>query len=172
MSESPNATEKSYDNDRDNTHPVKFTMFVGCTSCQETNKLNDLVEESRGYAILDSGCSNTVCGENWMTKFIENLGDEERGMIKIEPSSQTFTFGDGKTVNSKRKVTIPCWMGGISGRVTTDVVDCNIPLLLSRRSMKTVGFMLNFKKDTVTVNNRHIKLKVTKSGHYALPISL
>ena len=92
--------------------------------------------------------------------------------MKIEPSNQTFTFGDGEKVKSKRKVTITCWMGGIPGQVVTDVVDCNIPLLLSRRSMKAVGFMLNFKKDEVTVNNCQIRLKITKSGHYALPISL
>lgn len=170
--ECPNASEKNYDKDRDNSHPVKFTCFVGCTADQENNKIQELVDETRGHAILDSGCSNTVCGEHWMSKFIENLSDEERGMIKIKPSSQTFTFGDGKTVRSKRKVTIPCWMGGTSGEITTDVVDCNIPLLLSRRSMKAVGFILYFKKDEVIVNNRHIKLKVTKSGHYALPISL
>ena len=77
-------------------------------------------------------------------------------------------------VVSKRRVTIPCWMGGEQGVVSTDVVDCNIPLLLSRKSMKLAGMILDFPNDKVTVGKkkRDIKLKTTKSGHYALPLSL
>ena len=107
-----------------------FSMFVGCASSQ-TDNLQKLLEESEGHAILDSGCSTTVCGEHWLGNFVQSLSDEDRFKIKIEPSSQTFTFGDGNTVTSKRKVTIPCYMGGSSGELTTDVVGCNIPLLLS-----------------------------------------
>ena len=150
---------------------INFSMFVGCASSQNNN-LQTLVNESKGYAILDSGCSTTVCGEKWLDSFVESLSDEERFKIKIEPSAQTFTFGDGNTVISKRKITIPCWMGGEPGELSTDVVDCNIPLLLSRKSMKSAGMILNFKQDKVTVGKRDIKLKVTKSGHYALPLSL
>ena len=153
---------------------VNFAMFVGCTSNQAQNTLQTLVNESNGYAILDSGCSTTVCGEKWLSLFVETLSEEDRLKIDIDTSAQTFTFGDGKTVVSKRKVTLPCWMGGVEGQVTTDVVDSNIPLLLSRQSMKSAGMILDFKNDKVTVgrNKRDIKLKVTKSGHYALPLSL
>ena len=63
-------------------------------------------------------------------------------------------------------------MGGQRGIIITDVVECNIPLLLSRRTMKRVEMKLNFRNDVVNVNGRDIKLKVTKSGHYALPLSL
>ena len=50
--------------------------------------------------------------------------------------------------------------------------NCNIPLLLSNKSMEAVGFIWDFRKCEMKVNNRYIKLKRTKSGHYALPISL
>ena len=58
------------------------------------------------------------------------------------------------------------------GRITTDVVDCNIPLLLSRKAMKNAGMVLDFRKDVISINGATIPLKTTKSGHYALPISL
>ena len=151
---------------------IHFNMFVGCTSDTGNNRLSDLVRESRGYAILDSGCTNTVCGEQWIQNFIDNLSLEEREKMVISPSDQKFTFGDGRSVTSKRKITIPCWMGGERGRLTTDVVDSNIPLLLSRRSMKRSEMVLDFKNDTVRVNGRDIKLKITHTGHYALPLSL
>ena len=152
---------------------INFSMFVGCAS-SDTNNLQSLLNESKGYAILDSGCSTTVCGEKWLDNFVKSLSDEDRFKIKIEPSAQEFTFGDGNTVRSKRKVTLPCWMGGVSGELTTDVVCCNIPLLLSRKSMKSTGMLLDFKNDTATVGTKRqvIKLRTTSSGHYALPLSL
>ena len=164
-----NKRDIKFEEDNDKIH---FNMFVGCTSDNSNSRLLDLVSESKGYAILDSGCTNTVCGEEWMQNFIDNLSFEEREKMVISPSEQKFTFGDGRSVTSKRKVTIPCWMGGERGRLTTDVVDSNIPLLLSRRSMKRSEMILDFKKDTVRVNGRDIKLKITHTGHYALPISL
>ena len=54
-------------------------------------------------------------------------------------------------------------IGGLKGKVVTDVVDCDIPLLLSKKSMKSVGMILNFKDDSVNVKNRNIKLRSTTS---------
>ena len=144
------------------------TLFCGYTA----SKLQELTQECDGYAILDSGCSNTVCGEEWLRLFIERLSDEERQRMIIEPSEQTFTFGNGSAAASLRKVTMPCWMGGRPGMLSTDVIESNIPLLLSKRSMKKNKMKLDFDRDEVTVGGRIIKLKVTKSEHYALPISL
>jgi hypothetical protein len=38
--------------------------------------------------------------------------------------------------------------------------------------MSKVGMIIDFSKHIATVQERAIKLKVTHSGHYALPISL
>ena len=109
--ECSNASDRRFynnnDSENDGNYQVKFSMFVGCTSNQENEKLKQLVNESRGYAILDSGCTNSVCGEVWMEHFVENLSDKEREMMKVEPSNIFFTFGYGGTVTPMRKVTIP-----------------------------------------------------------------
>ena len=169
----PNAPNRDNDNyEKNKNRTINWCMFIGCASSDQNTKLEDLIEETDGHGILDSGCSNTVCGERWLAKFTEKLSDEERQEMKLESSDQSFTFGDGRIVNSKMRVTIPCWMGGVSGNITTDVVDCKIPLLLSRKSMKRVGMLLDFTRDEVIVNGHPIELKVTTSGHYALPISL
>ena len=133
----PKAANRDNDNyEKNKNRIVNWCMFIGCASSDKNTKLEDLIEETDGHGILDSGCSNTVCGERWMAKFTEKLSDEERQEMKFESSDQSFTFGDGRIVKSKMRVTIPCWMGGVSGEITTDVVDCKIPLLLSRKSMK------------------------------------
>ena len=171
----PHDTERSKFGDVSGAESeVNFSMFVGCASSEVNDKLNSLVSESSGCAILDCGCSRTVCGEFWLQNFVSNMSDFERSLIREQPSSQSFTFGDGKTVMSSKRVTIPCWMGGLRGEVTTDVVPCNIPLLLSRNSMKIAGMVLDFKNDKVNFaqSGRGIDLRVTASGHYALPLTL
>ena len=55
--------------------------------------------------------------------------------------------------------------------IKTDVVDCNIPLLLSKASMKRVKLSLDFDNDTICINRVTVPLKCTASGHYALPLS-
>ena len=156
-----------------NNSKANFSLisFVGCAN-KNNDKMKDLLDETKGYALLDSGCSNTVAGEKWIENFIENLSAEEKTDIKIEPSNESFTFGDGITKPALRRVTFPCWVGGESGEITADVVDSKIPLLLSRRSMSRANMTIDFAKHTATINGRVIKLKRTRSGHYGLPISL
>ena len=150
---------------------LSFLSFVGCASSND-EKLQKLLDDSQGYALLDSGCSNTVAGEDWFSKYVENLSTSDKLKIKVEASSESFTFGDGNTHKAKRRITFPCWVGGKTANITTDIVECKIPLLLSRRSMSKVGMIIDFSKHIATVQERAIKLKVTHSGHYALPISL
>ena len=153
---------------------VQFSMFVGCATSDTERKLLTLLEESKGHAILDSGCATTVCGEAWLTSYVSTLSENDQDKIIVEPSTQSFTFGDGKTVSSLRKVKFPCCLGNASGAITTDVVNCRIPLLLSKQSMKTIGMILDFGRDIAMVgdNKTEIQLKTTSSGHYGLPISL
>ena len=51
---------------------VQFTMFVGCTSSNEIQNLNNLVNESKDCAIVDTGCVTTVCGNPWADTFIDS----------------------------------------------------------------------------------------------------
>lgn len=150
---------------------VNFSMFVGYANGDRENKLNKLVEEAKCCAVLDSGCSTTVCGAKWLDEFLNGFSDVERGSIVEEESKATFTFGDGVTVTSTGCVTVPCSIGGIRGTIRTEVIDCNIPLLLSKSSMKKAKMVVNFALDQVFAYGRHIDLKTSSSGHYLLPLS-
>ena len=176
----PNAYENNQP-DKDNTFVprnkrVNFNLFVAFTGYAKEGqgcKLKSLLEESKGCAIIDSGCATTVCGREWVNDFIDTLCDEDRKNIREEPSKEKFTFGDGNTVESLKKMHIPCWIQGLDrGFITTEVVESGIPLLLSKGSMKNMNMVLDFKNDTITCGGHVIYLKNTKSGHYALPLSL
>lgn len=56
--------------------------------------------------------------------------------------------------------------------LSIDVVECNIPLLISKQSMKKGKMVLDFGEDSVKIKNRWVKLMVMSSGHYMLPLFL
>ena len=134
-------------------------------------KLDTLLGETIGKVLLDSGCSKTVCGQDWLDSFIDTLCKDERNSILCEKSSAVYRFGDGNRMKALKSVTIPCILAGKKIKVKTDVVDCTIPLLLSRSSMKRAGMIINLNDDTVLVFGKQVKLENTSMGHYILPIT-
>ena len=123
--------------------------------------------ETFNHGVLDSGCSTTVCGKVWLDNYMSNLTSYELN----ETKSQTkFKFGDGRVVQSMKKVIIPIVLGNINTKIMTDVVDVNIPLLLSKESMKRANTKINFATDTVSMLGNNIELKYTNSGHYIVPL--
>ena len=71
---------------------------------------------------------------------------------------RTFKFGDGNKLNSLYKVILPCVIADIEVSIITDVVNSDIPLLLSKDAMKKAGTCLNFEDDTVTMLKKKIPL--------------
>ena len=149
-----------------------YVWFMVYMADQPGNKLQGLVEECKGFSILDCGCPNTVCGEAWMESYIQTLSADDQEKITFEASTESFTFGDGNGIKSNRKMTIPIWATGKRGYLKTDVVSSNIPLLLSVKVMEKAGMILDFVKAEVRMKGVTIKLKKTTSGHYAMPLSL
>ena len=72
---------------------------------------------------------------------------------------------------SNRIVHIPVHIGASSASLAVHVVPCNIPLLLSRISLKQASATLNFEEDVLHIFGEVIPLIVTESGHYCLPLS-
>ena len=69
------------------------------------------------------------------------------------------------------KVVIPARIGDKSVNICTDVVNTEIPLLLSRDAMKKAYTEINFVTDTVKMFGVEQKVEITSSGHYALPLN-
>ena len=55
--------------------------------------------------------------------------------------------------------------------ILTDIADADIPLLLSKVSMKKCNMKINFENDTVIVFGEVIPLSTTSCALYALPIT-
>lgn len=156
---------EQYDEPEEEVH---VSLFTGDE--ENNSKMKTLLGETIGSVILDSGCSKTVCGEEWYRCYEETLTDDEKKKIKSEPSKSVYRFGDGKRMKSNRCVVIPCVLADKTITIKTDIVDCCIPLLLSRSSMKTAGMIIDLKSDTVMVFGKTVKLGTTSMGHITLPI--
>jgi hypothetical protein len=132
----------------------------------------NLVIESLGKGVLDSGCTKTVSGEFWMEEFLSTLSAEDKSSVKEEDSKYTFRFGDGVECKATQRITLPVKIGNLKYRLTVEISQADIPLLLSKGAMKQMQMKLNFSTDTVMLKEEEIDLDCTSSGHYCLPLSV
>ena len=122
-------------------------------------------------AVLDSGCTQTVCGRSWLSNYIDSLTDDDKLKVKEKKSNTVFKFGDGKLFNSLKLVTIPAKIGSKYIDINTDVIDSELPLLLSKNAMKLAKVKIDFDNDIINIFGEDTDISFTASGHYFIPIS-
>ena len=122
------------------------------------------MQDNNNYAVLDSACSSTVCGENWLNKYQESLSICNKSKVKLRESRTIFKFFDESKLKSKGEYWLPAVLADKEVTIKTDVVESDIPLLLSKRSLKRAGVKIEIEKDTASIFGKYIALKVTSSG--------
>lgn len=73
-------------------------------------------------------------------------------------------------VYSNRKLKIPAKIGQTRCHIENEVVPANIPLLLSKASMKRAGTVLDMENDCAVMFSQPVKLDFTSSGYYCVNI--
>ena len=131
--------------------------------------LEQVVSETLNCALLYTGCSANVCGINWLQCYVDSLPTDAD--LQETYSSKVFKFGAGDTYQSLKQVNIPVSIAGMDARIQTDVVDCEIPLLLSKGSLKHADTQLDFVNDNITMYGKEINLQHTSDGHYCIPLT-
>ena len=111
------------------THNVKFQYFTKEFASPQAIYL----AESFGNAILDTGCTKTVCGELWLKDFAKKSNVE----LKTSPSSSVYRFGDGELVRATKQVVLPMDLAGDLFNLECDVVSDDVPLLISLPTTET-----------------------------------
>ena len=122
-----------------------------------------------GYAIVDSGCPRTVCGKVWMDSYLDSMSCKDRVVSK--PSYHRFHFADGSVHKSVDNLIIPVYINNEQVPLTVDVIDCNIPLLLSRSTLKRANATIDFENDSLYFLDHVVPLTTTTSGHYCVRVS-
>ena len=152
----------------DTSTQVKLSLFTDeVYNCY----INKFVGETLNHAVLDSGCTKTVCGASWLDSYIETLSECNRKKIVQSKSETKFKFGDGKTVSSLKSVIVPAQIGKREVSIKADVIDNELLLLLNKEAMKMVETKIDFTKDKINILGQEMDIKFTSSGHYSIPIS-
>ena len=133
--------------------------------------LSLLVGETLGMAVLDSACTKTVAGEAWTNAYLDTLTDKQRQQVKVIPLNVRFRFGDGNDVISNKIVKIPAVLGNQKVFIEASIVANEIPLLMSRSSMKKGQMIINFDDDMAQILGNQVKVNCTSTGHYCIPLT-
>ena len=91
-------------------------------------------------------------------------------LVESHPDLVNFRFGDSEVINSNELAVTPAQFGSQQIKLMTNVVECDIPLLLSHETLKRAGAELDFKSDTVVLLGEKIDVVVSKSGHLCVPL--
>ena len=149
---------------------IYIALLQSCTP-KSNDEIIGLVAETLSKAVIDSGCSKTVAGENWFNDYLQSLSDDEIANIQYCDSKALFRFGDSKPVMSTKKALLPMMIGKKNIHLATEIVPTDVPLLLSKETMKTAEADIDFKTDSITLFGNKQDLICTSSGHYAIPIN-
>ena len=153
--------EGKEETDQDQTEKVFFT----------TNKeeLSKFTAESINCAALDSCCTSSVSGHKWMEIYLASAPGEIKKLIKGPyESKKTFQFGNQGILPTSMAYTIPIIVAGQQHLIEVDVIDSDIPLLMSKAHMKKLGITLNMANDTASINGKQIRVDTTSAGHFIL----
>ena len=123
-------------------------------------------------AILDTACSRSVAGIQWIEGYLteaRTLGYEPQ----VLSSQESFKFGASRVFESTYSVVIHFLLGSYMIGLRVAVVYGDVPLLVSRPALGTLGTVMDIALNTATFKKAGVydlPLKITETGHPALPL--
>ena len=124
----------------------------------------------RNFKYSSSGCTTTVCGQVWVDCYLQSLKNEDQQSVKDQKSQASFRFGNGKVFKSIKRVTLPIFIANKNELLTTETIENDIPLLLSKDAMKKVETYIDFSKDKIIIFDE-VSVKFSPSGHYCITVA-
>ena len=98
------------------------------------------MEERAGEAVIDTGASRSVIGEDGVPGLIKSLEGRIWGPLKKVPSSVFFRFGNSGTLQSQYALCIPRQQ---KGWIRVEVVPGQTPFLVSNAVLKEIGVLID-----------------------------
>ena len=144
---------------------VSVALFTG--KCEDVKVLG---KESVQMAVLDSACASTVAGRGWYDDYKESLSEEDRKKVIVRPGEKVYKFGGKGLYKSVSEVEIPAHIGTEAVMIKADIVESDIPLLLSRPLLKEMKCHMDYENDQVDLLDQTLQMDLTSSGHYCISV--
>ena len=123
-------------------------------------------------AITDCACSKTVAGQPWLEAYLEAA--RSSGLDpQLEACEEEFRFGASRVFKATYAATIHFNVLGKHFAVRASIVNGEVPLLLSRKVLASLGMIYDIaghKASFEQLGIRDYKLRFTQTGHPALPV--
>ena len=98
------------------------------------------------------------------------MDEEDLAKVHFKESNAAFRFGNDEDYISRWKMYFPVYISGKEKMLGTEVIDAEVPLLLSEEDMGKFKMVIDFGKKTLSVNGVKSELFFTPSGHYCVSI--
>ena len=125
----------------------------------------DFVSEARHYAILDTGCTRTVVGLQWLLNYKEDLSPDYRKLMPDTIPNRTLFRYPNSHEEAMATCLIPVQIHGTFFKLRAEIVATSIPLIMGRPTMELIELQLNFKKKWTIVFGVAKKMEQSRAGH-------
>lgn len=169
---SPRRHRDNRDKDRDSSRDsrtARDTQSVHLTT--DKVELSKFTSETINCAAMDTCCTANVAGKKWTDIFIKSMTKGMRERLEGPFTSETtFRFGNQGEMSSIGFYRLPVKIGGENYKIEVDIIDSDIPLLLSKNEMRRLGIGIDMKRDRVTINDKPLVVNTTSAGHYIIDL--
>ena len=107
--DNPKVREDNQNQSKTDSHQSKNDVKPGhvhitLLNTKDDHSLLQLVEETFGMAVLDSGCMITVAGKFLLKENVKMLPESNKKCAEYLPTEDIFWFGDGKEVVASKRI--------------------------------------------------------------------
>ncbi len=137
----------------------------------DKKELSKFTAETLNSCALDTCCTSSVAGAKWMDIYKQTLPKHLLLQLTGPHKSKTnFMFGNQQSLPSLGLYNIPVIIANQLHMLEIDIINSDIPLLLSKDHMKKIGIALDMSNDTATAGGKPLKINTTSAGHYTLSL--
>ena len=129
--------------------------------------------QATGLAILDTGASRSVIGNDHVPFVLQKLPASVREQVRECPSKVGFRFGNNQIAYSFKQLQIPLMHQKQRIWLLIEVVPKATPFLLSIKTMKSLGANIDLSQNTCYLKtlNRSLPLKENSNGLFVIDMA-
>ena len=129
------------------------------------------MKESANKGVLDSGCTAVLSGNVWLNDYVKMLPNSLKNQVTRVDSKKRFQFGGEYILKSEGKFSIPAVIMGRKCIIQTDVVNSDIPLILSKQCLQKMRAKIDYETNEAIIFGKYTVLNETTAGHHTVDIS-
>ena len=129
-----------------------------------------LIEEAGNRGVLDTACSKTVAGLEWISEFLNDLPQNIVKDLEVQESMKVYQFGGGEKRKSLGCIKLPVVVGDKKVSLIVELIDASIPLLIGSNAMEAANVQLDFKNYEATFFDQEVKMYKEGTGHFCIDL--